>query len=193
MFFSFMALGGAHPKPKRDNNEYLEGLIMEIAKGNTGALAEFYKATDSSIYGFALSILKRPHEAEDVMHDAYLKIYEAADTYQPLGKPMAWILTIVRNLALSRFRLKDKFNLPLEDDRLMPDSYDFTESTMNRIILDMALDTLTDEGCQIVVLHSITGLKHREIAEILGLPLSTAISKYHRSLLKLRKKIKEEI
>lgn len=193
MFLSFMVLEGAHSRPKRSKDKYLESLIMEIAKGNTGALAEFYKATDSSIYGFALSILKRPHEAEDVMHDAYLKIYEAADTYQSLGKPMAWILTIVRNLALSRFRLKDESNLPLEDDRIMSDSYDFTESTIDRIILDMALGILTDEECQVVVLHSITGLKHREIAEILGLPLSTVISKYHRSLLKLRKKIKEEI
>lgn len=193
MFFSFMALEGAHSGPKRRKDEYLESLITKIAKGNTDALAEFYKATDSSIYGFALSILKRPHEAEDVMHDAYLKIYEAADTYQHLGKPMAWILTIVRNLALSRFRLKDESNLSLEDDRIMSDSYDFTESTTDQIILDMALGTLTDEECQIVVLYSITGLKHREIAQILGLPLSTSISKYHRSLLKLRKKIKEEI
>ncbi len=193
MFFSFMTLEGAHSGSKINKNKYLENLIMEIARGNIDALAQFYKATDSSIYGFALSILKKPHEAEDVMHDAYLKIYEAADTYQPLGKPMAWILTIVRNLALSEFRLKEKSNLPLEDDRVISGSYDFTESTTDQIILDMALDTLTDEECQIVVLHSITGLKHREIAKILGLPLSTAISKYHRSLLKLRKKIKEEI
>ena len=193
MFFLSMALGGAHSGSKRSSDKYLESLIMKIARGNSDALAEFYKATDSSIYGFALSILKNPHEAEDVMHDAYLKIYEAADTYQFLGKPMAWILTIVRNLALSGFRLKERSNLPLEDNRVMTDPYDFTEPTIDRIILDTALGTLADEECQIIVLHSITGLKHREIAEILGLPLSTAISKYHRSLLKLRKKIKEEM
>lgn len=192
MFLLFMSLDGAQPRTQKKNDTVLENLILEISNNSITALEELYKQTDTSVYGFALSILKNPHEAEDVMHDAYVKIYESAKTYQPMGKPMAWILTIVRNLALSRFRSKDKSNLVLEEGSPMPNSYDFTESSMNQMIINNILKILSDEERQIVILHSITGLKHKEISEVLGIPLSTVLSKYHRSLSKLRKLLKEE-
>lgn len=192
MFLLFMSLDGAQPRTQKKNYTLLENLILEISNNNIAALEELYKQTDTSVYGFALSILKNPHEAEDVMHDAYVKIYESAETYQPMGKPMAWILTIVRNLALSRFRSKDKSNLVLEEDFSVSNSYDFTESSMDQLIINKILKILSDEERQIVILHSITGLKHKEISELLRIPLSTVLSKYHRSLAKLRKLLKEE-
>jgi DNA-directed RNA polymerase specialized sigma24 family protein len=51
---------------------------------------------------------------------------------------------------------------------------------------------LTEEERQIVILRSIEGLKHREIAKLLAIPLGTALSKYHRSLSKLRTILEEE-
>src|SRR5690606_30029739 len=104
MFFLFTNL--SEPQT-RDKDIFVENLILEMAKGSTSALEEFYKETDSAIYGFALSILKVSHEAEDVMQEAYIKIFESASSYNPMGKPMAWVFTIVRNLALSRYRSKD--------------------------------------------------------------------------------------
>lgn len=192
MFLLFMSLDGAQPRTQKNNDTALENLILEISNNSITALEELYRQTDTSVYGFALSILKNPHEAEDVMHDAYVKIYESAKTYQPMGKPMAWILTIVRNLSLSRFRSKDKSNLVLEEGWSMANSYDFTESSMNQMTINNILKILSDEERQIVILHSITGLKHKEISEVLGIPLSTVLSKYHRSLSKLRKVLKEE-
>jgi len=56
----------------------------------------------------------------------------------------------------------------------------------DRYLLQMALGTLSDEECQIVMLHALTGLKHREIAALLEMPLATVLSKYHRALKKLR-------
>ena len=61
----------------------------------------------------------------------------------------------------------------------------------DRIILASLLGTLSDEERQIVVLHAMTGLKHREIADLLGLALPTVLSKYSRALKKLRTALKE--
>ena len=56
----------------------------------------------------------------------------------------------------------------------------------NRIVLEGVLSLLSDEEREIVLLYAVTGMKHKEIAECLGLKLSTTLSKYHRALKKLR-------
>lgn len=56
-------------------------------------------------------------------------------------------------------------------------------------MLTEVLQTLAEDERQIVVLHTVSGLKHREIAEFLKMPLSTVLSKYNRSLKKLNEKL----
>ena len=55
-----------------------------------------------------------------------------------------------------------------------------------RTLLQQALASLADEERRIVLLHAVTGMKHREIAALLELPLPTVLSKYHRALKKMR-------
>ena len=69
-----------------------ENLIIRMAGGDGSAFRELYEQTASAVYGFALSILKNTHDAEDVMHDAFVKAYTAAVTYKPMGKPVAWLV-----------------------------------------------------------------------------------------------------
>lgn len=56
------------------------------------------------MYALALSLLRDAHEAQDVAQDVYVKVWESAPTYRPQGSPMAWLLTVARNLARSRLR-----------------------------------------------------------------------------------------
>ncbi len=175
-------------KPQVDEN-----LIIRLASGERQALAELYVQTDSAVYGFALSILKDHHLAEDVMHDAYLKINEAAVNYKPMGKPMAWILTIVRNLSLMKLRqAKNKFSVPLDESFDLADSRDLEKESTDRVLLSAVMQILSDEERQIVTLYAISGMKHREIASVMGMPLATVLSKYRRSLVKLKKYMEAE-
>lgn len=192
MLFSILALDSTQPGSRYSRDATYEALLAQMAKGETVALEQLYLHTRSAVYGFALSILKRPHDAEDIMQSAYVKIFQAADRYKAQGKPMAWMLTIVRNLALSRLRSRPANELALQEELAPPAINDFTEASIDRIVLRSALQILSDEECQIILLHSLTGLKHREIAELLELPLSTVLSKYHRSLSKLKKMLKED-
>ena len=66
----------AEPDPGAD--AALEDCIARIAGGDKDALAELYSRTRPAIYGFALSIVKNAHDAEDVLHDAYLQVWNAA-------------------------------------------------------------------------------------------------------------------
>ena len=60
----------------------------------------------------------------------------------------------------------------------------------DRHLLQTALATLSDEERRVILLHAVSGLKHREIAAVLELPLPTVLSKYHRALKKLRAFVK---
>jgi len=82
----------------------------------TGALEALYERTKAAVYGLALSILRNPQDAEDVMQDTYIRIIRSAGRYRSQGKPMAFILTITRNLALDRIRAGTSDPLPLEEE-----------------------------------------------------------------------------
>ena len=165
-----------------------ENLIIRMASNDGAAFRELYQKTSGVVYGFAMSILRNKHDAEDVMHDAFIKIYSSAVTYKPSGNPMAWILTIVRNLCLNRIRAGKVCEELSEYDDLAGVSND-SETMLDRMVLETAMSVLDAEERQIVVLHAMTGLKHREIAEILELPTGTITSKYNRALKKMRKEM----
>ena len=170
-----------------------EQLLFRIAEGDTGALSALYAETSSAVYGFALSILKDAHSAEDVMQDTYLKIYTAAGSYAAKGKPMAWILTIVKNLSLMKLRQNRKLpDVPLDESWDISDPKDRFAESQDKILLQAVLKALTEEERQIVTLYAVSGLKHREIASLLDLPLPTVLSKYRRALNKMRRFMGDE-
>lgn len=186
-----MMLVENHFKPLRPvmDPHDLEELLRQIALGSQQAFEELYRATDSAIYGYALSLTKNHHEAQDVMMDTYLKIRCAAHLYMPMGKPMAWILTITKNIARTKLRSAGR-QIPLDDLEETTPSFD--RDSEEAVALEQAMKVLGDQERQILILHAVTGLKHREIAEMLGMPLATVLSKYARSLKKLKKALEED-
>ena len=168
----------------------LDELLHRLTLGDKDALEKLYYETKAAIYGFALSITKNPPDAEDVLQETYLKIWANAGKYTAKGTPMAWILTITKNLSLMKLREKKRYQ------DLGPEAWDASfhipdtaGTTEDRHLLETTLRILTAEERQIILLHAVSGLKHREIAELLELALPTVLSKYHRALKKLRKQI----
>lgn len=164
----------------------LERLLAGIAGGEHEDLAQLYHRTRAAVYALALSYLKNAHDAQDVTQDTYVRVWENAGQYRAQGSPMAWLLTIARNL--SRMKLRQgarQGELSEEECNAIPaDGPDVTPE--DREVLQQALASLGDVERQVVLLHAVTGLKHREIAALLEMPLATVLSKYHRALKKLR-------
>lgn len=171
--------------------EPLEALITGIARGDKAAVSALYEETKSAVYGFALSILKNPSDAEDVMQGTYVRIWQAAERYSPGGKPMAWVLTIARNLALSTLRERSRIAELPEESWLSLEADSRPDATEDRLVLDAAMCLLSQSEREIVMLHAVAGLKHIEIARLLSLPLPTVLSKYSRARKKLQGALKE--
>ena len=90
------------------DNISLDDYILGIADGDTKYLEKLYGATKTYVFGYAFSILKNINDSEDVMQDVFLNIYKNANFYSSKNKPMAWIITITRNLCLEKLRRKKK-------------------------------------------------------------------------------------
>ena len=162
----------------------LEDYINRTADGDIEAMGPLYKLTKVSVYMYALSYLKNTAEAEDAMHDCYVRICESAGNYIPNGKPMRWIMTIVKNICLNRLKEIDRQTYADETEwnNLLR-----TEGISSNIQVAEMLGLLTDTERQIVLLYNTSGFKLREVASFLDIPLSTVFSKYKRAMKKLRK------
>lgn len=166
------------------DSKYLDECIFRIAENDLSYMNELYEHTHVSIYSYALSILKNRHDAEDVTHDCYVTVYNSAHQYRSNGKPLAWLITITRNLALARLNEKKRYDdkdiseYQIADEKSM--------SSVDKITLETCLNSLNDEERQVVILHAISGFKHREIATILDMSLSGVLSKYNRAMKKLK-------
>lgn len=172
-----------------------EELLKRVGIGDEDAFRQLYQSTDRTIYSFILSILKNPQDAEEVMQETFLKVWTSASTYQSQGKPLAWMFTIARNLCYMKFRdQKHQADIGLDDlsgeeigEVCLP-----LENMTDAMVLKAALEILKEEERQIVLLHASAGLKHREIASALQMPLATVLSKYNRALKKLQLYLREE-
>ena len=164
----------------------LDELLSGVAAGNREALAQLYRRTRTAVYGLALSYVKNAHDAQDVTQDTFVRVWDSACQYKPQGSPMGWLLAVARNLALMKLRQGSRQEQLEEEewDAIPADSPAVTPE--DRQVLQEAMAALSDEERQVVMLHAVTGLKHREIGRLLEMPLATVLSKYHRALKKLR-------
>ena len=89
---------------EEDARRELERLLLLTGQGNREAFGLLYAKTRGAVYALALSLLGDAHEAQDIAQDAYVRVWESAPSYRPQGSPMAWLLTVARNLARSRLR-----------------------------------------------------------------------------------------
>lgn len=188
----FYMVTGTPPTQPVQQNPIDESLFVRIGAGDMDALEELYTTTERTIYAYVLSLLKDPNDTLDIVQETYLKLRAAAHLYQPMGKPLAWMFTIARNLAMDFLRTQKREQS--QDYELLENQLDFSyiSDPTDRFLLQEALEQLGTDERQIVLLYAVSGLKHREIAANLGIPLSTALSRYHRAIQKLKNILKEE-
>ena len=171
-----------------------EQLLKEIAGKDEEAFRRFYGRTVRPVHSYILSLTGSSQEAEDVLQDTFLKIWTCAGEYQPKGKPLAWVFTIARNQCYMRFReRKSRGEIGLEELEGREEGRDCPqiEQAPERQQLLWALSQLKEEDRQVVLLYAAAGMKHREIAQSLGLPLATELAKYSRSMKRLQGMLEE--
>ena len=168
-------------KKERKMARIKENLFEKIALGDDEAFQELYYSSYRQIFAFLLSLCGNYYDAEDLLQEVYIKIRRASGSYEPRGKPFSY---------LGKCR-KEKGYMNMESMEVLETQLGETNLGMveDRMMLQAAFSKLSGEERNIIMLHLASGLKHREIAEILEKPLSTVLSRYNRAL----KKMKEEL
>lgn len=122
------------------------------------------------------------------MQDTYLKALSKIHTYRKKAHFKSWLVIIAKNLALNEFNKRKREMLVdiTEDEYLMGSTPSTSE---NEILIKQIFTILTDIEKEIVILHSVGDLKHREIAKLLDKPLGTVTWTYNQAIKKLRSQI----
>lgn len=172
-------------------HEHLDRIAERLRTGEEKAFDELYDATYKAVFVKAYSVLKDRMKAEDVLQETYLTIYNKIGTYVSGTNFLAWILTIAGRLAINEYhRLKRE--TPAEDDylnvKIGGKGFDGTENWL----VDAAGKILEQDEFEIVMAAVMGGYRRREIAEVLGLPVSTVSWKYKKGLEKLKKYLEEK-
>lgn len=180
--------GRETPERQAPDRAALDRLLLAAGQGDRAAFAGLYEAARGAVYAAALGMLRDPHAAQDLCQDAFVRIWESAPRYRSEGSPMAWMLTITRNLARMALRGAGRQQTLTEEEwAALPGG---GEPGEDALVLREALQCLDAEERQVILLHAVSGLKHREIAALMERPLSTILSKYQRGLKKLKNRLK---
>lgn len=179
-------------KKQYGNDAINEDWFEAISKGDDQAFTELYYSSYKELFGFLLSLTRNKEDAEDLLQNTYIRIRNGSHLYKKQGTPMTWMCAIAKNQYLDFIR-KNKKNNSVDYDEVenyvsegMEKQSPQMKNVEDKMLIEHIFNILGEEERTIVTLHMIDGLKHREIAELVGLSLSTVLSKYNRSLKKLK-------
>jgi RNA polymerase sigma-70 factor, ECF subfamily len=171
-----------------------EDLISLVHQArDADAFATLYDRHSGAAYSLAHRMMGERQAAEDLVQDAFLKLWRGASSYRPeRGSVRSWLLAIVHNQAIdqlrssaSRRRMQEK--VEASEPRVQP-SEAFAESWRNvqREQVRAALEDLPDEQSKVLELAYFDGYKQVEIAELLDVPLGTVKGRLRLGLKKMR-------
>jgi RNA polymerase sigma-70 factor (ECF subfamily) len=170
-------------------------LLVRTASGDLQALSDFYDHIAGPLFSVALRILGNAAEAEEIVQDAFVQIWEKASSFDPLlGSAFHWALSITRHRAIDRLRSSQRRARLVEELQARaegappavppPDSDALIAEEAKAV--RSALSSLPQDQRQALELAFFGGLTHPEIAELLHEPLGTIKARIRRGLLKLR-------
>ncbi len=176
----------------------LSDLIARSALKDQRAFKQLYDATAATLYPVALRILRRQQLAEDVLQEAFVNIWQRADSFVGTDcHPMTWLTSIVRNRAIDTLRSQksevsltradseneDDTQMEIEDDG--PSPLQMLVSAADARQLRHCLEGLEASQRQSIALAFYQGLSHQELAAHLEQPLGTVKAWVRRGLDKL--------
>ncbi len=167
-------------------------LLGRCANGDHSALRALYDAEGSRMLGVAARILRRRDLAEEAVHDAFVRIWEKAASFDPQrGSGRTWMYAIVRHRALNLVRdsAREELTGDTDDFDALDEAAD-PEAVMDHLShqgrLHHCLGHLPNERRRAVLLAFAGGLTHGEVAGRLRLPLGTVKAWIRRSLIALK-------
>ncbi len=171
-------------------------LLRKIATGDDEALRTLYREYGSLAYALAYRMLGRRERAEDVVQEAFLRVWRHAGRFDGARASFpTWLTRIVRNLCIDELRRKDPSQSAdvLDDvEQWVAHASPIDRPILDRLIIREAFLALPMEQSRVVEMAYFEGLTHREIARNLGIPEGTVKSRLRLGLQRLRQVLTRE-
>lgn len=170
-----------------DARDYLSRLIARTADGDDAAFSELYALTQRKMRKTARAVCAAGAELDDILQDAYLKIWRNAPCFDPdRSSPISWMSVIVRNTAIDAARLKvlpttdlDQALMIAEPSQDTAEAFDYDRA---RPIAARVIARLPDERQQLLSLAYLEGESRQSLSERFGVPVGTIKTWLRRTL-----------
>jgi RNA polymerase sigma-70 factor, ECF subfamily len=174
-----------------------EDLVAAVRAGDSSAFDVLVRRWDRKIQGAAYRVLGSDDEARDVSQEAFLKAYRGLPGFKGEARFSSWLYQIALNLCRDRLRRrKGRELVSIEDVTAVvvdsgPSAADIVESRDRARRVAAAVEALSADQREVIVLKEYEGLTFPEIGEVLGIPVSTVKTRLYRGLVQLRALLEE--
>jgi RNA polymerase sigma-70 factor (ECF subfamily) len=177
-------------------------LVKNYMSGDESALATLIQRHQSKIFGFIYSKVNDRDLSDDIFQDTFIKVIKTlkSQSYNEEGKFLPWVMRIAHNLVVDHFRKSKKMPLQRETDEYSVFNF-MTDNGLNiegQMISDQVasdltklLDELPEDQKEVLVMRMYQDLSFKEIAELTGVSINTALGRMRYALLNLRKIIEK--
>src|SRR5215469_5750981 len=181
-----------------------EGDAVRLAQnGNAEAFEFLYRMHSRRVYALCLRMTGNSVEAQDLTQDAFLQVFRKIQSFRGESSFSTWLHRLTVNVVLMRFRKKrcpevsldETFNADEEaSPRIEIGEPDLrVRGTIDRLLIERALDRLPDGYKLMFVLHDVQGYGHEVIAEILGCSVGNSKSQLHKARMRMRELLTRRI
>ena len=180
-------------------------LLQRLAARDTVAVAELYDRHSRLLFGLILRIVRDRGEAEDILQEAFVRVWSRAGTYDArMGGPLPWIVRVARNCAIDRLRarrVRATVDAPAVDLAAVEAAPATGIQTPEAAVLDAekhrrltgALAGLPAEQRQLIEAAFFEGYTHSELAQRFGLPLGTVKTRIRAGMIAMRQQMEHVV
>jgi RNA polymerase sigma-70 factor (ECF subfamily) len=165
----------------------INALIYRIQRQDKLALKKLYELTNTKLLGLITRIVNDSHEAEDVLQELYLKVWQQAQKYSGSGSAWGWLCVLARNSAIDRLRrLKNRRHDSTDEAPELLDQLSECNDISDHHWLGKCLETLKPQPQQAILLSYVKGYSHSELSVEMSVPLGTVKAWLRRGLQELK-------
>ena len=165
-------------------------LMLRVKAGDRAAFEEIFRLYQKPLTNYLYRLTSNRARAEDLVQDAFLRLWKAAASYEPTAKVSTYIFRIAHNLFLNEAaKRREKALESMEAETRADPSSDLHRREI-RSAVQKAVEALPDGEREVLTLSEYNGFKYAEIAEILGIPVGTVKSRMFSAVQRLKELLK---
>lgn len=187
-----------------NNSATDQELITKFINGEQAAAEQLIRLYKNKVFGYISMYIRDQALAEDLFQDTFLKVIQSLKSgrYQDSGRFISWVMRIAHNLIIDHFRREKQMNTVSSDDnewnvlnskKLAEDNAEDV-IVKRQVIRDIRrlIQMLPKDQREVVILRHYTGLSFKEISEITGVSINTALGRMRYALINIRKLIQDK-